>query len=376
MERGNLAGDPSRANLAPLSGKRIGSAPMRASLAAKRAASRARQTLYREIRSYFAESGFDEVETPLLVTAPGMEPHIDCFETIFVPEMGASGPTRKMWLHASPEFAMKRLLADGWERIFQLTKVFRNGEIATHHNPEFTMLEFYRAIGADDVRAGRGYGPILIDLEEIGARGARALAGSERIRVGGSEIDLTPPWDRLTVEEAFATRAGIELPMDGDAKALLARARARGFEPPPSCTSFDDLFFSIFLTMIEPSLGWPRPVFLVDWPASMAALAKLRSDDRRVAERFELYVAGRELANGYHELNDAAEQRRRLVAEQDLRRRLGKAVPPLDERFIEAVGRMPPAAGVAVGVDRLLMLLGGFESIAEVLLFPAVEELE
>lgn len=348
---------------------------MKAPTADKRAASRARHTLYREIRAYFEGAGFDEVETPLLVPAPGMEPHVDCFETRFVPEMGATGPERPMWLHGSPEFAMKRLLADGWERIFQITKVFRNGEIATHHNPEFTMLEFYRAIGADDERAGRGYGPILLDLEELGARGARAIAGGERVRVGGAEVDFTPPWDRLSVAEAFATRAGIELPMDGDAELLLARARERGFDPPPSCTSFDDVFFSIFLTAIEPSLGWTRPVFLVDWPASMAALAKLRSDDPRVAERFELYVAGRELANGYHELNDAAEQRRRLVAEQELRRRLGKAVYPLDERFIEAVGRMPPAAGVAVGLDRLLMILGGFDSIAEVLLFPAAEEL-
>ncbi|HWV39220.1 MAG TPA: EF-P lysine aminoacylase EpmA [Vulgatibacter sp.] len=347
---------------------------MKANLAAKRAASRARHLLYRELRAYFAEADFDEVETPLLVPAPGMEPHVDCFETNFIPEMGAAGPERKVWLHGSPEFAMKRLLASGYERIFQITKVFRNGEIARHHNPEFTMLEFYRSIGAEGERAGRGYGPILVDLEELGVRGARAIAGSERIRVDGTEIDMTPPWDRLTVEEAFATRAGIELPMDGDAELLLARARERGYDPPPSCVSFDDVFFSIFLTMIEPTLGWGRPLFLVDWPASMAALARIRGDDPRVAERFELYVAGRELANGYHELNDAAEQRRRLVAEQRLRRDLGKPVYPLDENFIEAVGRMPPAAGVAVGVDRLLMLLGGWDSIADVLLFPAAEE--
>lgn len=341
----------------------------------KRPAVRARQALYREIRGHFAEAGFDEVETPLLVPAPGMEPHVDCFETRFVPEMGARGDERPMWLHGSPEFAMKRMLADGWERIFQLTKVFRNGEIAQSHNPEFTMLEFYRVIHAENERAGRGYGPILIDLEEIGVRGARALGGSEKVMVGGRPIDLTPPWDRLSVQEAFSSRAGIELPMDGDAELLRARATARGFEPPASCTSFDDVFFSIFLTAIEPSLGWPRPTFLVDWPASMAALAKLRSDEPHVAERFELYIAGRELANGYFELNDEAEQRRRLVAEQELRRKLGKRVYPLDERFIEAVGRMPQAAGVAVGIDRLLMILGGYESIDEVLLFPASEEL-
>ncbi len=342
----------------------------------KRAASRARQALYREIRGWFEQEGFDEIETPLLVPAPGMEPHVECFRTRFIPEMGAAGPERPLWLHASPEFAMKRMLADGWERIFQITKVFRNGEIAQSHNPEFTMLEFYRVLRAEKERAGRGYGPILIDLEEIGVRGALAIAGSERIVVEGTEIDMRPPWDRLTVREAFATRAGIDLPMDGDAELLRARARERGFDPPASCESFDDLFFSIFLTSIEPSLGWPRPTFLVDWPASMAALAKLRSDEPHVAERFELYVAGRELANGYYELNDETEQRRRLVAEQELRRSLGREVYPLDERFIEAVGRMPSAAGVAVGLDRLLMVLGGYESIADVILFPAAEELD
>ncbi|AKU91843.1 EF-P lysine aminoacylase EpmA [Vulgatibacter incomptus] len=339
----------------------------------KRPASRARQKLYSRIRAYFEEAGFDEVETPLLVPAPGMEPHVDCFETRFVPEMGASGDERPMWLHGSPEFAMKRLLADGWQRIFQLGKVFRNGEIAKSHNPEFTMLEFYRVIRAEE--GHRAYGPILSDLEELGARGAQAIAGSERVKVDGAEVDLSPPWDRLSVKDAFATRAGIELPMNGDAELLLARARERGFDPPPSCKSFDDLFFTIFLTAIEPTLGWPRPTFLVDWPASMAALAKLRPDDPDVAERFELYIAGREIANGYYELNDSAEQRARLVAEQELRRRLGKRVYPLDERFIEAVGRMPNCAGVAVGVDRLLMILGGFESIDEVLLFPSSEEL-
>ena len=341
----------------------------------KREAVRARQVLYREIRAYFAEAGFDEVETPLLVPAPGMDPHVDCFETRFIPEMGAPGEERPMWLHGSPEFAMKRMLADGWERIFQITKVFRNGEVAQSHNPEFSMLEFYRVIGSENERAGRGYGPILIDLEEIGARSAKAITGREAIRVDEATISLEPPWERLSVSDAFAARAGIELPMDGDAALLRKRAEERGFELPASYTRYDDIFFAIFLTAIEPSLGWTRPTFLVDWPASMAALAKLRADEPDVAERFELYIAGRELGNGYFELNDAVEQRSRHEAEQRLRRDLGRKVYPLDERFIEAVGRMPQAAGVAVGLDRLLMLLGGHASIDEVLLFPAAEEL-
>ena len=343
--------------------------------ARKYRAVRARNTLNEAIRGYFRDAGFDEVETPLLVPAPAMEPHINAFETRFVPEMGASGPERPLWLHSSPEYAMKRLLADGWERIFFLGKVFRNGEIARTHNPEFTMIEFYRANLVDGPRAGRGYGPILVDIEEFTHKGADALAGGPRIEWKGATIDLTPPWDRLSVADAFATRAGIELPLDGDADLLRARAAERGFDVPSELTSFDDVFFSVFLTAIEPGLGWPRPTFLVDWPASMASLAKLRVDDPRVAERFELYIGGMELANGFFELNDSAEQRRRLEEEQKLRASLGRPVYPIDERFVEAVGRMPAAAGVAVGFDRLLMLLGGFSSIDETLLFPACEEL-
>jgi lysyl-tRNA synthetase class 2 len=237
------------------------------------------------------------------------------------------------------------------------------------------MLEFYRGGLPENTHGTRGYAPILTDLEELTVRSAEALAGGSRIRWKDASIDLSPPWDRLSVAEASATRAGIELPLDGDAELLRERARARGFDVPESLRSFDDVFFSVFLTAIEPGLGWPRPTFLVDWPASMAALARLRPDDPRIAERFELYIGGVELANGFYELNDSTEQRRRLEEEQRLRAALGKSVPPIDERFVEAVGRMPPAAGVAVGIDRLLMLLGGFGSVADTLLFPSIEEL-
>ena len=296
-----------------------------------------------------------------------MEPHITVFETGYVPETGVGAPTR-LYLHSSPEYAMKRLLAAGWERIFQIGKVFRNGEIAKLHNPEFTMLEFYRA-HVDS------HEPLLRDIEAFTHRAALAISGSDRVAVGGATVDLAPPWDRLTVAEAFRTRAGIDLPMDGDAALLRERARARGFDVPDHLESFDDVFFSIFLLAIEPGLGLPRPTFLTDWPACMASLSKLRASDPNVAERFELYVAGTELANGFFELNDAAEQRRRLLEERELRRTLGRPEYPLDERFLEAVGRMPPSAGVAVGLDRLLLVLGGFAAIDDVLLFPLREEL-
>ncbi len=335
----------------------------------KAAAARSRARLQAEVRAFFAEEGWDEVETPCLVPAPGMEPHIHAFESRFVPE-GGGGP-RSLYLHSSPEYAMKRLLADGWSRIFQLARVFRNGEISATHNPEFTMLELYRA-GAD-------YRGIMEDLERLVARCARALhpRGEARLSRRGEIIDLEPPFERLTVQEAFATRAGVDLAAcEGDAARLREAARRRGLDAGPDGESFDDAFFRVFLAAIEPGLGRPRPTYLVDWPASMAALSRLKRGDPRWAERFELYLAGLELANGFSELNDAVEQRRRLLEEQALRRRLGRPAHPVDERFLEAVGRMPDAGGVALGLDRLLMLLVEAESIEEVLLFPAREEME
>ena len=324
---------------------------------------RARSRLQGALRVHLSAQGFDEVETPCLVPAPGMEPHIRAFEAPFVPETG--GPPRPLWLHSSPEYAMKRLLADGFERIFQLSRVFRNGEVSDTHNPEFTMLEMYRA--------GTDHRGIMEDLEQAVEAGARALhpAGGTRLPWRGREVDWAAPFERVRVVDAFAA-VGVDLASCGsDAGLLRAAARARGIDAGPDGEGFDDAFFRIFLQVIEPGLGLSRPVYLTDWPASMAALSRIRRDDPRWAERFELYAAGLELANGFSELNDAREQRRRLEEEQALRRRLGRPVYPLDERFLEAVGRMPDAGGVALGLDRLLMLLTGAPRIRDVLLFPA-----
>ena len=327
------------------------------------AAARARARLQAALRAWLGAHGFDEVETPCLVPAPGMEPHIHTFVTPFEPASG--GAPRPLWLHTSPEYAMKRLLADGFERIFQLARVFRNGEVSDHHNPEFTMLEMYRA--------GTDHRGIMSDLEQAVEAGARALHpdGGTRHAWRGRQVDFAAPFERLRVADAFAA-VGVDLEAcDGDAARLRAAGRARGIDAGPDGESFDDAFFRIFLHAVEPGLGLARPVYLVDWPASMAALARLRADDPRWAERFELYAAGVELANGFAELNDAAEQRRRLEEERELRRRLGRPDHPLDERFLEAVGRMPDAGGVALGLDRLLMLLTGAPRIRDVLLFPA-----
>ncbi|HET7824301.1 MAG TPA: EF-P lysine aminoacylase EpmA [Anaeromyxobacter sp.] len=331
---------------------------------AQRRNARARARLAAAVRQVLGAMGYEEVETPALVPAPGMEPHIQAFETAFAPEGG--GAPRPLFLHTSPEYAMKRLLADGFPRTFQLARVYRNGEVSRTHNPEFTMLELYRA-GAD-------YEAVMADLERLVEACARALSpgGVPRSARNGAAIDLSAPFERLTVAEAFRRHAGVDLAAcGGDAARLADAARRAGHDPGPPGEAFDDVFFRVMLDAVEPRIGLARPTYLVDWPAPMAALARVKRDDPAVAERFELYAGGLELANGFSELTDAAEQRARLEAEQALRRSLGRRAYPVDERFLAAVGRMPEAGGVAVGFDRLLMLLTGAEAIEDVLLFPA-----
>ncbi len=327
---------------------------------------RARARLAAEVRRALGAMGYEEVETPALVPAPGMEPHIQAFEAEFAPEAG--GARTPLFLHTSPELAMKRLLAAGLPRVFQLARVYRNGEVSPTHNPEFTMLEFYRA--------GTDYRGIMEDLESLVDACARALGPDRLPRAvrGGVALDLAAPFERLTVSEAFRRHAGIDLAAcENDPARLAEAARRAGHDPGPPGEPFDDVFFRVMLDAVERRIGTVRPCFLTDWPAPMAALSRVKRDDPRFAERFELYVGGLELANGFSELTDAAEQRRRLLEEQEQRRRLGRRVYPLDEPFLAALTGMPEAGGVAVGLDRLLMLLVGAETIADVLLFPAHE---
>jgi elongation factor P--(R)-beta-lysine ligase len=330
---------------------------------------RARSALARQLRDGLEQRGYLEVETPIAVPVAGQEPHLRPFETTFTPDPpvppGGIEGARRLHLHTSPEYAMKRLLArPGFSRCYQLARVFRDGEVSQTHNPEFTLLELYASPGSA--------GTIMADLEQlIFACAAEAPARKGHGR-GSGKISLRPPFERLTCRDAFTRSAGFD-PLALDAAAFAQAARACGVRPAAGA-GWDDLFTQVLLEKVEPALGIERPTFLTGYPASQAALARLSPADPRIAERFELYAAGLELANGWSELSDAREQRRRLEQEQALRRQLGREVFPLDEKFLSALDGIGDAGGVAVGFDRLLMLLTGAHSIAEVLLFPAAEE--
>src|SRR3954468_13761065 len=326
---------------------------------------RARAALARSLRRSLEARDYLEAETPIAVPFAGQEPHLRPFETTFTPDPpvpadGVHG-ARRLHLHTSPEYAMKRLLArEGFSRCYQLARVFRDGEVSRTHNPEFTLLEFYAAPGSA--------GTIMADLEQlIFALAAEAPAGA-----GSRPLPLRPPFERLTCQEAFQRFAGFD-PLPLDAAAFEQAARGCGVRPAAGA-SWDDVFTQVLLEKIEPFLGVERPTFLTEYPASQAALARLKPEDPRVAERFELYAGGLELANGFSELCDAREQRRRLQDEQEQRRNSGRDVFPLDEKFLGALDAIGEAGGVALGVDRLLMLITGAATIADVLLFPAAEE--
>ena len=322
-----------------------------------------RADLTQATRAFFASQGFVEVETPALQVSPGLEPHLFAFATDLVAPGGAR---RKLYLHTSPEFAMKKLLVAGMPRIFQLARVFRNAERAATHHPEFTMLEWYRA-GAD-------YTALMQDCEAlmhaIAAQGVRTLRGR------GHDCDPAAPCERLTVADAFLRHTGIDiLATAPDPRApsldLLAKEAARIGIAPHAGDAWDDLFFRIFLDHIEPKLGIGRATILYDYPVSMAALSRAKASDPRVAERMELYVCGLELANGFGELTDAAEQNRRFEADMDLKERRYGERYPIDEDFLAALTHgMPESAGIALGFDRLMMLATGADAIEDVLWAP------
>lgn len=296
---------------------------------------RERAEVLAEIRAFFAEEAFVEVQTPIRVRAPGVDAHVDA--------IASAG----RYLITSPELAHKRLLVGGLPRIFELARVLRADEQGPLHEPEFLLLEWYRAFA--------GYEAILADTEALLVRVARRVRGrAELVAPTGKKLSLRRPFPRLSVREAFRRYAGVK-----DAVALAA--------------SDEDRYFELLVGRVEPALAkLERPVFLVDYPLSQAALARPKERDPSVAERFELYVGGVELSNGYGELTDPVEQARRFRAERAARRASGRRVYPTDERFLRALREgMPRAGGNALGVDRLVMLVTGASSIADVIAFPS-----
>lgn len=326
----------------------------------------ARARLVAALRARFAAEGFIEVETGALALSPGNEIHLHAFATKLEAPDGATMP---LYLHTSPEFAMKKLLAAGERRIFEVARVYRNRERGALHHPAFTLVEWYRA--EQPVEA------VMADCAAL-LRLAAEAAGTAVLRFRGRAADALAEPRRVTVAEAFAEFAGIDLlatiAPDGGAcqEALAVAAEGAGIRVAPD-DCWGDIFSRVLVSKIEPHLGDGTPVFLTDYPAAQAALARRKADDPRLAERFELFACGVELANGFGELTDPAEQRRRLVAEMDERERVYGTRYPLDEDFLAALGAMPAASGCAFGLDRLVMLATGAPHIEDVIWAPLPE---
>jgi len=310
----------------------------------------------RKIREFFHENGFLEVDPPVLVPLPGMEPHLDPMGVDVEDRWGK----RRFFLHTSPEYCIKKLLSGGMEKAYALTHAFRGGEVSETHNPEFTILEWYRA--------NETYERIMEDCEELIWS---LVSGMKEDGLVAQEICPAPPWPRVRLKDAMAEYAGIDLDGIERLEELVSIARAKGFDTIDGSWSFEDVFYRIFFREVEPKLPKEGPFFLVDYPVEMGSLAKRKDSSPRWVERFELYVGQLELANGFSELIDPVEQEERLRKELEQRRFLAKELYPVDESFLEALKMgLPPCAGVALGVDRLIMFLVGAKSIREVMPFP------
>ncbi|MGJ0509212.1 MAG: EF-P lysine aminoacylase EpmA [Methylocystis sp.] len=323
---------------------------------------KARAAITAAARRFFASEGFTEVETAALQVSGGNETHLSAFSTELIAQDGGRS---RLYLHTSPEFACKKLLAAGEERIFTLARVFRNRERTALHHPEFTMLEWYRA-GAPTLRLYEDCAGLL--AVAVRAAGASDLAWRGRVCDPFAEPDI------VTVCEAFGAHASIDLEaLLGDRDGLAAAAARDGIRVAPDDT-WSDIFSKILTEKVESRLGSERPTLLVDYPVSEAALARVNEQDPRFADRFELYVCGVELANGFAELTDPAEQRRRFEAQMAEKSRIYGEVYPIDEDFLASLSAMPPASGVALGFDRLVMLATGAERIEQVLWTPVAEQ--
>jgi lysyl-tRNA synthetase class 2 len=321
----------------------------------------ARNRISTAFRAWFGAKNFMEVETAILQASPGNEAHLHAFATELV---SPDASKTRLYLHTSPEFAAKKLLAAGEKRLFTFARVFRNRERGTLHHPEFTMLEWYRA--------DEPYGVLIDDCAALLAAAAEA-AGAKSVSFRGREADPFAAPERLTVADAFRRHAGIDLLATvDDREALAAAAKGQGVRVADDDT-WADVFSRILVERIEPNLGIGRATVLDEYPVSEAALARPTAHDRQVAERFELYVCGVEIANAFGELTDPAEQRRRFEDEMAEKQRVHGERYPLDEDFLAALGHMPPASGIALGFDRLVMLATGAQRIEQVLWTPVAE---
>ena len=326
----------------------------------------ARGQITRTVRGWFEGQGFTEVEAAALQVSPGNEAHLHAFATEAI---GPDGSTRPLYLHTSPEFACKKLLAAGERKIFDLARVWRNRERGPLHHPEFTLLEWYRA--------EEPYEALMADCAALLARTADA-AQTRELSFRGRTADPFAEPERLTVAEAFDRFAGINLlatvAADGttDLEGLAGSAAVSGVRVAGDDT-WADVFSRVMVEKVEPKLGLGRPSILCEYPTPEAALARAKPDEPRVAERFELYACGVELANAFGELTDPAEQRRRFEAEMAEMARVYGERYPIDEDFLDALAHMPQASGAALGLDRLVMLATGAERIEQVIWTPVAE---
>ena len=325
----------------------------------------ARNAVLQACRAFFAAHDFVEADPAILQVSPGNEAHLAAFATTLQVPGGTAHP---LYLHTSPEFAMKKLLAAGELQLFAFAKVFRNAERSALHHPEFTMLEWYRA--------GEAYDVLMDDCASL-LRIAAEITDRRHWTYRGRTADVTRVPERVSVAAAFARHAGIDLLStldgpEGNRAALVDAAATAGIRVAPD-DDWSDIFARVLVEKVEPQLGLDRPTILDRYPTVEAALARPCADDARVAERFELYVCGVELANGFGELTDAAEQRRRFVAEMDLREARHGDRYPLDEDFLQALAVMPPASGIALGFDRLAMLAVGADRVDQVMWTPVVD---
>lgn len=323
----------------------------------------ARNRIQAEFRAWFEARDFMEFEAAALQVSPGNEAHLHAFRT---EAMTIDGRTVPFYLHTSPEFAAKKLLAAGERRLFDFARVFRNRERGGLHSPAFTLLEWYRV--------EEPYETLMADAAALVSLAARTT-GIESFRFRDQACDPFAPFERLSLAEAFESYAGIDLLAaldadgEGDAARLGAQARARGFRVAPDDT-FTDIFSRVLVEAIEPRLGQGRLTVLDRYPACEAALSRRAADDRRVCERFELYACGVELANAFGELTDPAEQRRRFEIEMNEKARVYGERYPIDEDLLAALAIMPEASGIALGFDRLVMLATGAAQVDDVIWTP------